>query len=214
MPRKDRGRGGGRSEGLVLRSIRNHPESSEQVIAFLQQFGEVRFGVSHFEELDADQKHSWIKFSTAVAADFSQLTALVRVVIEEERDADLRLLEAETIDIVERRKADERREAKGQKRREAREDEERRQATKRFELEVADEEQRLAERAERHAQDLSDRVTGRRITVFSILLSAFLIIFGVVSGELIFVGSSWVSAVIAITGFAKFFLRWGSRDSL
>lgn len=196
-----------------MRSIRNHPESSEQVIAFLQQFGEMRFGVSQLGELDADQKHSWIKFSTTLAADFSQLAALVGGVIEEERDADLRLLEAETIDIVERRKADERRAAKEQKRREAWEDEERGQEAKRFELEVEDQQQRLAERAERHAQDLRDRVTGRRITVFSILLSAFLIVFGVVSGELIFVGSSWVSAIIAITGFAKFFLRWGSRDS-
>lgn len=173
----------------------------------------MRFGVSQIEDLDLEQQHSWIKFSSAIAADFSQLATLVKAVIREERDADLRLLEAETIDIAERRKADEKRAGKDQKRKEAREDEERGRAAKRFEIEVENQEQELVERAERHAQDLKDRETGRKATVFCIALSALLIGFGVVSGELIFVGGSGFSAAIAIAGFAKFFLGWGGRPS-
>lgn len=208
------------SSGLVLRSIKDGPEGG-QLISLIQQIGELRFGVKRIEELNAEQKHNWIKLSNAIAraqGDYSRLTALIAEVIEELGVAEISLSRAKVADLERRREVFEKQAAEERNREEAREhaEEERKDAL--FKVVLADQELGLRERESSHAQYISDRKVRRAwdmtligISVFSVLLSAFLIVFAVVHEKLIFLGGSGVTAVIAVAGIVR--IVWGWRES-
>jgi hypothetical protein len=211
------------SDDLVLRSIKSNKESNEKIGPFLQQLGELYFGVQQIEDLDPQELHSWIKFSTSVAKaqnNLSELAEVLKKAVEQELDADLRLLQAEVEDIERRRKADAKFAAKNQKRKEAQEDTDEKRREALFQEAQTERAQERDERSECHHQGIKERETRRKIyrvresvligiTVFCVLLAAFLIIFGVTHDKLIFIGGSGVSAIIAIGGFAKLVFGWG-----
>lgn len=135
-----------------------------------------------------------------------------RISTAEIRDKDQRR-KADIEEMEMRRAADERREEKAQERKGERHHEE-----------ILDRKAARLRKDERHRQDMKERETKRKvqwtrdvvligITVFCVLLSAFLIIFGVTHDKPIFVGGSGVSATIAIGGFARMVFGWGSDPS-
>lgn len=214
-------------DGLIVRAIKNDEKVDGDVEYLLQQFGEFYFGVERIEELGAEDRHGWIKFSTTVGKAHHNLSKLAEVIegaIQSELDADLGLIQAE-IEVLEKRQDEDAvRAQRNQDRKEAREDvaEERKDAA--FAQYLADREQKRAVDLACHQQDLTERETRRKvyraregvligITIFCVLLSAFLIIFGVAHDKLIFIGGSGVSATIAIGGFAKLVFGRGDPPS-
>jgi hypothetical protein len=179
MGRKDGSKksGGGGSpakdpHGLVIRAIKNDPGGKEEIIGLVQQLGELRFGVKYIEELSAEQQRSWIMFNHSVnkaQGDYAGLVGLIERVIEEERDADLHLIQVKIDDLRERREADEARE------------------TALFQ-------QGLAERQ----AWLRIQWVLVGLTVFCVLFAAAMIVVGASSGETGYIGGSSVIAGIAI----------------
>jgi hypothetical protein len=219
-----KGKTGTSSCGLIVRSIKNDPQKNQQVGGIMQQIGEMAFGVKNIEELDAEQRHSWIKFSDAVGraqGDYASLVRVLKHVAQEEHEADIRRVEAEIRDLDKRRKSDEKLRARDQERKEAREDAEAEREETLFRCELDERRQASEEKAQVHAQGLKERETTRKVkrardgillgaTVFCILFSAFLITIGVAQDKPWFIGGSSVSAGIAIAGFVKmFFFGWG-----
>jgi hypothetical protein len=212
------------SRGLVLRTIKADEQANQQVGGLLQQLGELYFGGrTQIEELDPQEAHSWIKFSTSVARAQNNLSKLAEVLeeaVRTELDADLRLIQAEVENIEERRSADLLLDERNQARREALEDAEEKRTEGLFEEDKADRIQQRDERRECHEQGMRERETRRKtyrlregaligITIFCVLLAAFLVVFGVTQDKLIFIGGSGVSILLAIAGFAKLIFGWG-----
>jgi Fe2+ transport system protein B len=213
--------------GLVVRAIKNDQQVSEQVEYLLQEFGEFYFGAERIEELDGEDRRGWIKFSTTVGKAHHNLSKLAEVMekaVESEVAADLELIQAEIEALERRQDGDSERAQRNQERREVRENaaEARKEAV--FLEDIADRKQERELEFASHNQEMAERETRRRIyrvresvllgiTVFCVLLAAFLIVFGVTHDKLIFIGGSGVSAIIAIGGIAKLIFDWGDSSS-
>jgi flagellar biosynthesis GTPase FlhF len=221
--------GGGTSSatGMVPRSIRKDPETNERILALLQEVGEFLYGVTQISDLDREQLGNWVKRShefAKVQGDFSSLLALLEQMFEEARKDDKRLLEAELEDLEDRFILDARLASKNQERKEEREAEERERDRALFDARLSDEKQSTEERAALLAQGLKERETTRKlqraqdlllilVTAFFALLSGVLIVYGVVHGEIFFVGGSGVTATITLGGVAKLAVGWESAPA-
>jgi hypothetical protein len=220
-----RGNTGTQTEfGMVIRALRNDPQSDKELMAIVQQIGELRFNKKKIEELKGESQRNWISFNHSVAQaqhSFTELMKLLEQAVKEERDADLERIAAEIDDLASRRQADELQAAREQERLEAREETEKAHDEAFFLLEITDIEQELGERKDKHLQRMTERETRRKLqlardvvllslTILCVLVSSALIVVGAINQEPLIVGSSSVSAAIAITGFIKmFFFGWG-----
>jgi DNA-binding TFAR19-related protein (PDSD5 family) len=178
------------SNGLVVRAIKNDPAGKEQIISLVQQLGELRFGVKYIEELEGEQQRSWIRFNHSVNqahGDYAGLVRLIEQVIEEERDADLRLVEAKIRALKKKSKAEARRAAKNQQRKEEQEDAEEKRKDALLQSNLQDQ-----------ATWRNNQQTLVRLTVFCVLFTSAMIVLGAVSEKATFLGGSGIGAGIAI----------------
>ncbi len=233
MATKTRTRSGGSTgtarsaNGLVSRAIRSDKKIGVDIEHLLQVLGEFYFGVERIEDLDTPDRHGWIKFSTTVGNAHHNLGKLAQVLekaIESEHAADLRLIAAE-IELLEKRHDDEAARARrDQTRREAKEDATEARKNAAFQEHLADRSQKRELERASHGQDLRERETRRKtqrardvaligVTVFCVLLAAFLLIVGAIEGKAIFFGGSGVSAVIGVAGIAKMLFGWREEQS-
>ena len=210
------------SRGLVLRVIRNDPEC-EWIGGFVQQFGERSFGVERFEQLNDQQRVGWIRFNNAMArigrsvaqgeGDHRGVLRFLERVGEEEESTELAQVEAEVEAVAKTPGA-----AGGEN---SPEDGEKERAAALLEEEIEDRRHKRALRKATHAQKMRDWEARRKIqvawdavvigvTVFCVLVSTILIVFGVVSDEPRLIGGSGITAGIAMIGLLKMVLwsKW------